>query len=166
MVRHRTGRRGDCNPQFEALRCGLGRRTKGAPTGGTCRQYFRRDGGAAGLSDDGAVPPSKMQSPTLHFRRLREPPPPPEIPVSTLPRREQLLVIRFVKMLHDAGFDDLGHLAESIARPIAECVVQEFFAAENEPGCDVVAQPRSPEELAPLIPSQMGAGRKLDRSMR
>ena len=76
-------------------------------------------------------PASQMQSPILHFRRLQEPPPPPEIPVPTLPRREQQIFIRFVTAFHAVGLDNLPHLDASVARPIAERVVQEFCGLEN-----------------------------------
>lgn len=77
-------------------------------------------------------PPTRLQSPILHFRRLREPAPPPEIPAPTLPPREQKIFIRFVKALHDDGFDDLSRVDEPVARRIVEQVVDDALAKEKE----------------------------------
>jgi TPP-dependent indolepyruvate ferredoxin oxidoreductase alpha subunit len=48
-----------------------------------------------------------------------------------------------VKALYEAGFDDLGRIDERVARPVAEHVVREFCAEENE----VIAT----EERAPIV---------------
>jgi hypothetical protein len=77
-------------------------------------------------------PASRLESPILHFRRLRGPAPPPAIPVPTLPPREQRLLIRFVKTLHEAGFDDMRRMDDRLARPVAEHVLNEFFTEETE----------------------------------
>jgi hypothetical protein len=74
-------------------------------------------------------PATRLESPILHFRRLREPAPPKKV-VPSLPPREQSLVIRLVKALYDAGLGDLGRLHLAVVRPFAERVVDE--ACENE----------------------------------
>jgi hypothetical protein len=88
-------------------------------------------------------PASRLQSPILHFRRLREPPPPPPIPAPTLPSREQRILIRLMKTLYENGFDELRLADESVVRHFAKRVVQEFFAEQNE---EV-----TPEECANIV---------------
>ncbi|HEV2946481.1 MAG TPA: hypothetical protein VGX70_03840 [Gemmataceae bacterium] len=77
-------------------------------------------------------PTTRLQSPILHFRRLREPAPEPTIPAPNLPPREQRIFVRFVKALHDAGHDELSRVDGSTARRIAEQVVDEALAKEKE----------------------------------
>src|SRR3954453_15343723 len=77
------------------------------------------------------VPAPRLGAAALACRRPRAPSPPP-IPAPTLPPREQRLLIRLVKALHEAGVEDLGRIDERGARPVAERVVHEFCAEENE----------------------------------
>lgn len=77
-------------------------------------------------------PATRLVPPSLHFRRLRAPAPPADIPVASRSRREQQLLIRFLKALYEAGLDNFSRFQVPTLRRIAEQVVAEFLQAENE----------------------------------
>ncbi|MGE3807877.1 MAG: hypothetical protein AB7K24_24700, partial [Gemmataceae bacterium] len=79
-------------------------------------------------------PPSRLQAPTLHFRRLRpDGPPPPVMRAPRLPAAEQRLLVRFVQLCHLARLDkqsDERELRRLAAQAVDEMELAD--AAERE----------------------------------